>query len=752
LVFGWTAVVLAIAGQSRLENDGFLQAGIFFGVGLVIFIALFRRASLDEAPKASAGPDLGDGAPTVTRAAVALSSTVILAVLAAVRFDVDAPRASDWWLHASSLVLLVFIAGYVDGRRPVRAVAPSRWLYGAGLLLLLVPASFMRLFRLAELPFGTWYDEAEAGLVALRVMEAPGVHSLFVYSINATLHYVHLIVLSFHTFGVDTEAIRYVSVIMGVGTVLAAYWVGAQLFSRPMGLVFAFLMAVSRWSVTFSRIGMYNISTPLFQLLSLGFLLRAMRTGRLLDFVLAGLCIGLGLNFYAAFQLFLIVVAFFVMLRAFEDRSFLARSWRGLLLMVVTAVITVTPVARFAVESPDDFFERTRTTSILANKTPAELPSALIGNGYKHALMFNYRGDRTGRHNLYGEPMLDPVSAALMILGLGLCLSRLPRPGSLRLPFWLGVGLLGGILSLDFEAPQSLRSIGALPAAYLLAVVPLHELWERARRSGGGHKLLLGSVPLITLLSLAVASNYHTYFHRQANDAFSWTAHSTPETITAGLLNRKPPDAVAYVTTFHYGHPTLGFLARDAGDYRRFETYDWLPFREPADRDVVLILNHDGRGQFDEARRLYPNAQFEEIRPPTGVGPIVYHAYLSRKNLAAIQGLIGSYTSLRSHGEVLTRQDASLNFDWADGRACFPSARTACTESPSRHRTGPSCTSVDNASWREPASRPRGWSYPRGITGCDYWPTEVTESFVFPGSPPGVRCPSYHHGRCMFLP
>ena len=85
----------------------------------------------------------------------------------------------------------------------------------------------------------------------------------------------------------------------------------------------------------------------------------------------------------------------------------------------------------------------------------------------EHLLMFNFHGDNNGRHNLPGTPMLDPITGALMVLGVGLCLWRIRQPGSFLLLAWLLLMLVPGIFSLDFEAPQSYRAIGSLPAAYL---------------------------------------------------------------------------------------------------------------------------------------------------------------------------------------------------------------------------------------------------------------------------------------------
>ena len=198
------------------------------------------------------------------------------------------------------------------------------------LLMILAVAFFMRLHDFGDLPFGTWYDEAENGLQAIRVLENADFRPIYVNSTHAPAHYVYLIAAVFKVFGTSTQAVRLVSVAMGMGTVLAGYLFGREFFGHIGGLLLATLLAVSRWDVNLSRIGMYNISTPFFALLTIGFLLRGIRRRRLSDFGLAGLSFGLGLCFYAAFQLFAIVVALFVLALLVTQRCFFRQYWPGL--------------------------------------------------------------------------------------------------------------------------------------------------------------------------------------------------------------------------------------------------------------------------------------------------------------------------------------------------------------------------------------------------------------------------------------
>ena len=68
----------------------------------------------------------------------------------------------------------------------------------------------------------------------------------------------------------------------------------------------------------------------------------------------------------------------------------------------------------------------------------------------EHLLMFNYRGDPNGRHNVDGEPMLDPISGSLLVLGIGLSLWRIRQPGSFLLLAWFLLMLMPGISFTGF--------------------------------------------------------------------------------------------------------------------------------------------------------------------------------------------------------------------------------------------------------------------------------------------------------------
>lgn len=697
---GVCALFIAFLAQRQLYADHIQEAALLYAVATLCFVIPFRQQF--RLPLAVADHLGGIGGRSLLWRILPGLLAIGLSVLALRTFQraIEQPPLSAWWLHIGSVILMVLFAQLLDWRAgrvkdETSATEPERTAVGWQVLawvIILATALFFRLWRFDELPFGIWYDEAENGLQALRILESENFWPIFVGSIHAPAHYLYLIALTFTYFEVSIQSIRLVSVVMGLATVGAAFLVGREIFGRGWGLAAALIVAVARWNVNFSRIGMYNASTPLFELLTIGFLLRAMRRGRYFDFALAGFWLGLGLCFYAAFQLFVGVIVLFLLWSSLVQRGFLRRTWSGLLVMIVTAMLIIAPVVLYAYTKPEVYFERTKDTSIFADKTPVgELPTWLTTvcdrlpvdwqercqhtpilweNARKHLLMFNYQGDPNGRHNLPGEPMVDNLTALLLVLGVGLCLVRFWRPQAMLLLLWLGVMLLGGILSLGFEAPQSLRAIGTQPAVYLLALVPLYALYGAWQRSGGRPYPQLYIVPLCGLLVGLGYSNFYTYFYRQAEDFASWNAFSTPETLTAKLLMNLDDQTEAYVISYFHGHPTLNFLAHGEpsriGPYRRLETTDHLPLNWPEGKNIALITNADSRSIFEEAKHYYPTAHFEELQPPAGGPSVIYYAYLTHNDLLAVQGVDARYyVGTEWAGTPIVQQkDLSLQFEW----------------------------------------------------------------------------------------
>ena len=731
VILGVLAIAGAVGGQLLLGGGQMLPAVVLFGIAIAAALWAFRR-STDFAL-----PAVGDHEQLRRFSALWLLAVVLVPGAAAawslerLLTNPDRPPDLFWQLHWLSVALFIGgiylaqravsrqAAGVLPGSRahhpPTFSSGPEQssdsekrpWSTGQRILVLMIICigMFMRVYLLPEFPAGTWYDEATAGLEAQRILDEPDYRPLYVSALMGPEHYVYLVSFLFMLLPKVTFVVRLATVITGVLSVPAAYLAGSQLFGRAPALALALLIAVSRWSVNFSRIGMFNILMTLFVFLAIGLLFKALRRGRITDYLWAGLCLGFGLNTYYAFQLFLAVVSIFVLFLLISNRSLILSQWKGLVVLAMGVLLFLAPLATFAFARLDRYLERTRTVSIFEEYPEDQVWGKVQENAVTHLLMYNVRGDPNGRHNLPGEPMLAPVAGGLLVLGLGLSLSRFWRPRFLLLVLWFFGLLAGGVFSLSFEAPQSLRAIGTLPVAYLLVLLPLALLWENWRAAsfhgwsqgeGGetavrerfsrlnstGRRIkgwfwgvfLWRGTPVVfavVLLAAVGVYNFRTYFVRQVNDFAVWNAYSTGETIAATVVAEHvgSADTNVYLTSHYAGHPSVRFVGSRVPYYRAIKYTETLPMPLSSDRKALFLMDPERRSFFEQARNFYPNGEFIEHKPPFGGPTVLYEARLSPADVTSIQGVEVSYFEgdAWAGDPVTVERHATVSVNWPGG-------------------------------------------------------------------------------------
>ncbi len=589
-------------------------------------------------------------------------------------FANDDAQLQAWWLYLVSLALLVcgglLLTTGGSWRTAIHRVLPNRYI-ALSLALIIGLALFLRLFQFYNQPFGIWYDEAEAGLQARQMLEQPNYRPVFFVPINVTGHFLALYALALNWSGDNIYSLRLVSVLFGLAGVLAAYLFGQELRGPRFGLLLAFMVAVARWHVNFSRIAMTGIDTIFFEFLALYFLIRLIRHGRLRDAMWAGLTLGLGLIFYVAFHLYVFALVIFAIIAALRWWKWLVATWQdrgwqiylaNMTMLLISSWLVVMPVARFAFDNSEAYWYRANQISIFKKRDQADLRQALWDSTQEHLLMFNFQGDKNGRHNLPGEPMLDPAMGLFAVLGLGLAISRTRYPANLFFVILFPVALIGGIFSVDFESPQSLRSIAVMPAVFYFAALALAGLGLEAEDTLKPLPRLVLIGPLVAVIIFMLYYNATTYFNRQANDFASWNAFSAPETITGRKMAELGPDHLYLMSPFLANQPTTQFIAPDIPDQQHLQLPDALPIRLPPDRPVTLFIHPDDYWIFEKAQQLYPNGTFEIASGRTTEGeapPVVYMVTLQPADIAAVQGLELRYLPHQTEQSILA--DEELN-------------------------------------------------------------------------------------------
>jgi hypothetical protein len=232
---------------------------------------------------------------------------------AQLRSDYYSVVGSVGWVASLLLLLLAFVGhrarvgGPVD--RGVEDVEDrtdwriSRSLEIAIALAIIALGVGLRLYRLGDWTTGVHPDEGYAGTDAMNIVKGDLVSPFLTGWYSQPNFYYWGIALLMKVFGTDLFGLRMFSFLAGSLMLPPFYGLVRMWFGVRMAIVATFLLAVSDLALIVSKLEFSNSTTPLFLVLGLFLLFRGLRSGRTLEFVLAGYAFMLNLYFYNGGQI-----------------------------------------------------------------------------------------------------------------------------------------------------------------------------------------------------------------------------------------------------------------------------------------------------------------------------------------------------------------------------------------------------------------------------------------------------------------
>lgn len=432
---------------------------------------------------------------------------------------------------------------------------------------ILIVASFFRFYKLNSFPPGLYPDEAMGGVNGL-IANSTHHYQLFYPENNGRQGlYINLQALSVKLSGIHAWALRDVSGIIGVLTVLGLYLLASELFDWQIGAISSFLLAISFWHVNFSRIGFDGIMVPFILVYLFYFLWRGLRRNKYIDFFWAGLFTGIGFYTYSAYRPApLIILAVFFSYWLFVKKDFSHPTYEhtrnrllgGFCVLAITAFFVALPMGMYFMQNPSEFNGRTGQVAVFSQPHPWQ---SLAQSTVLTLNMFIARGDGNPRHNIPTEPEIAWPIAIFLAMGFLKELHHwLERkhghfsPVHTLLFTWFIVMLLPGFLST--EAPHALRTIGVLPIIMIFAarglwwVFHAAEEWEIIQHpwEGRGHNQYIA--PLLALLAVLGAFafyEYHRYFDVFGPSQITASAFNQGYVDTANKINALPNSTKKYV-------------------------------------------------------------------------------------------------------------------------------------------------------------------------------------------------------------
>jgi hypothetical protein len=595
----FVAIVLATAGQVLLSRHD-LRGLIPYGVAVtILLIVLWRehRSGTTAYPERMGAESKIDEA-SAPRASpfhrpLKIAVLSIALISAVVAFLGASDNTYRWWGVTAWVTSVILLLSALWERDKARSwseklnFSRAGWRIGWTTLVVvavLLIAIVFRFRQLGDMPSEMTSDHIEKLLDVHDLVT--GQRPIFFerntgrepWQFYWTLGFIRL-------FDLDTKflALKLGTAVVSLITLPGVYLLGRDLFNGWVGLWAALFTAVASWSVIISRVGLRFPFAPAMTAWALLFFLRGLRHGRRNDFLLLGVCLGIGLQGYTAFRAMpLAVLLGWVLVFIFQPPSLAAgRSTllRNGFLTVLIAVVVFIPLGRYSLEHPESFWQRSFSRVADPSQSLADGPFVtFLKNMANLAATFHWQGDDVWVNALINAPFLDPLLGGLLLLGLVIMLWR----GSILRdpipPLLLISGvilLLPSALSLAYpmENPSAVRTGGAIPVVMLITAMPVSlaiELGSRDWRSGWylqrepdtilrnwrGGLLILGALGLAVA---AIGINYRRYFSDYWSQ-YQQNALNTTEVASAirGFVESGGDPANAWIIAWPYWIDTRG--------------------------------------------------------------------------------------------------------------------------------------------------------------------------------------------------
>ncbi len=689
------ALIIALIGTAimatrRLQGEGLAEGAPFVFAGFALWLVtevqrrLAHGVSMDMLANTAPTPSVQDTSEsllTVSGQRVVFALIGTGCSLGAWSYTGENVfRTEAFYLWIASIVLWVAAlapdiervrAGVESFRGTIRSFRiRGNWTLLALVLIVLLGAAF-RLSNLRGVPPEMTSDHVEKLLDAQRGLD--GTHQIFFpnnggrepFQMYAMALFAQLPGLS-----MNFPSLKLLSALEGLITLPILWWMGREVIGKDepvlgnlVGLALAGLVAASYWHTSLSRIGLRIVLTPLVTALLVVYLSRALRDNQRSDFIKAGLVLGIGLYTYQAVRMLPLVVLIGVglaLLFKARSRRTLAAYLYNLAVLVVIAGVVFVPLLHFWAEYPEDFWRRTsgrlmgddiiQTTDELGNLVERtatlderlaafqENAPILLENIRTVLLMFNWKGDVAWINGAPNRPAMDPLTGALLILGLAAWIARMARrrdPVDWLMPGMLFVMLLPSALSIAYpvENPSATRTSGALPAAYLFAALPLALIMRSSIRLVSGWRgaaIAAGMAAVVTLL--AYSANASLYFGTEDEDYLgSYLTSSLPYSEIGLALKGFADSGGSFGNAFMVAYPYWwdhramgieaglldwpnGIISRDQIVSFMFEASQRVDrYRFDPEKDILFFISVEDLETQAFLQQLFPNGYQQTI-------------------------------------------------------------------------------------------------------------------------------------------
>ena len=593
---------------------------------------------------------------------LALGSIVAL-TLAAITFgtlvnNLRAPVGRWLWLATIGTLVLTGALAWRSETPTARwrgllpAGRTGRIAFVAALILVLAAAIAARILWLERIPLGINPDEGDRTATAMQVLRGTTPQTLFEAGwYRISMMYFYLLAGWLKLLGIGYVQARLFTGLWSMFTLAALMWTGARNWNWRVSLIAGAAYALTGVALQFARETSEAGPTAALWAMSVALLLEGARNGRTLAWIGAGLAGGFSLYFYPSGRIWALLALFVGTLWLVRWAAARDGEWRRLLRgLVMAAVASLAVCAPFFAQMklfPHEFALRFAETSVLQPDNAQRLAyydatwttPRLLAEQMARALgIFARYGDGAGFWPT-DQPLLGPVLALLLLLGLGYALLRPRDPRDVAVSLWALAGMAGMVLTV--ETPNLQRMATALPALFLGAAILLDDLLERfiklARAPASRYMVQWIALPAAAFVLLgALAADLRFYFidYAQMNRWEGWNQEGHAMTLL-------PADTlhVSLGNSFHMVNSGwVRLLAPDAVRGGVRSPGAMFPLPEEGGRGLAFLLYPNQSAYLPWLMQLYPTATPVEYRR-TGESRYFNFLYVPAADIAATRGV-----------------------------------------------------------------------------------------------------------------
>jgi hypothetical protein len=363
------------------------------------------------------------------------------------------------------------------------------------------------------------------------------------------------------------------------------------------------------------------------------------------SFLVAGLLLGITFYTYLPARGMWVIFPVFLLYLLLINRPLYSKTWPGMALMLLVAVLVAAPLFVFLATNPGSDARLDRLSGSLEEAARGNFDQ-LIANSVTSLQLFTSKGDVLSGYNIPGRPFLTTPMAILFIIGLPIAVwwliagrrDRADMAKSSAVFFsllWLLVGLSPALIT--GPDASTTRIIGLLPVLYLFPAIPLAVLLE--------NQLIpkrVTSALVAALFGIVLTLTVRDYFVIWANDPEVRVQYETTLVSALSYLDDRRPELAAISTTTpdRYHSPSVALMTTENPErpLRWFNGQHSLI--APQESHSTFIFT--GFAPLNPDLEEYFNAELQEIVPlrPTDIDrPLTVYAVDNAKLTSNWQNL-----------------------------------------------------------------------------------------------------------------